>query len=731
MKNEHETPRSARTYHRQIEEALNDSFQRRTLDKFAVEYRASRDKVFEEIDGRGLIRQIADMKDDAAKHVEELYARFKAEAEKRGVVVHRAADAVEAREIIAKIAEENGVKTVVKSKSMTAEEIRLNAYLEKQGLDVCETDLGEWIIQLRGEGPSHMVMPAIHLSRQQVAEDFERVTGEKQDREDVQRLVKVARRELRPKFLAADMGISGANFCIAETGSLAIVTNEGNGRLVNTVPRVHVALAGLDKLVPTIEDALTALQVLPRNATSQRLTSYVTFIDGAGPCANSPTGKKILHVVFLDNGRTKAAKDPLFSQVFRCVRCGACANVCPVFRLVGGHRMGYVYIGAIGLVLTYLFHSRDVAKTLCQNCIGCGSCKDVCSGGIDLPALIQEIRARFGREDGAPLPAKLASLAMKNRNVFHALLKFARFSQKPVAGKDGFVRHLPMALFGKQGFKSLPALAKKSFRELWPAIRDSRPVASDPCARSSQATNQERRTMKIALFAGCAQDFAYPEQLEAAMKVFKAAGVEVAFPMEQTCCGLPLVMLGESKTAAEVARQNVAAFAGEYDAIVTLCASCASHLKHGYARLLGDDPAAAAFSAKVMDFSSFVHDKLGLDASVVAHGDEKVAYHASCHLCRELGVKEAPRALIRQVADYVPSAEEESCCGFGGTFSAKFPEISAELMRKKLANVTASGAKRLVLDCPGCAMQLKGGADKLGLDLKVTHISELLAENLK
>ncbi len=344
MKTEHESPRSARAYHRQIEEALNDSFQRRTLDKFAVEYRASRDKVFEEIDGRGLIRRIADMKDNAARRIDELYEQFKEEAEKRGVTVHRAADAVEAREIIAKIAEENGVRTIVKSKSMTAEEIGLNAHLEKKGLDVCETDLGEWIIQLRGEGPSHMVMPAIHLSRQQVAEDFERVTGEKQDREDVQRLVKVARRELRPKFLAADMGISGANFCIAETGSIAIVTNEGNGRLVNTLPRVHVALAGLDKLVPRIEDALTALQVLPRNATSQRLTSYVTFIDGAGPCAKSPTGRKVMHVVFLDNGRTEAAKDPLFSQVFRCVRCGACANVCPVFRLVGGHRMGYIYI---------------------------------------------------------------------------------------------------------------------------------------------------------------------------------------------------------------------------------------------------------------------------------------------------------------------------------------------------------------------------------------------------
>ena len=727
----HESPRSARAYHRQIEEALNDSFQRRTLDKFAVEYRASRDKVFEEVDGRELIRRIADVKDAAAQHIEELYAQFKSEAEKRGVVVHRAADAAEAREIIAKIAAENGVKSIVKSKCMTSEEIGLNAHLRAQELDVCETDLGEWIIQLRNEGPSHMVLPAIHLSRQQVAEDFERVTGEKQDREDVQRLVKVARRELRPKFLAADMGISGANFCIAETGSIAIVTNEGNGRLVNTLPRMHVALAGLDKLVPKIEDALTALQVLPRNATSQRLTSYVTFIDGAGPCAKSPTGRKILHIVLLDNGRTKAAKDPLFSQVFRCVRCGACANVCPVFRLVGGHRMGHVYIGAIGLVLTYLFHDRQIAKTLCQNCIGCGSCKDICSGGIDLPALVQEIRARFGREDGSPLPAKLASLAMKNRKLFHTLLRFANFSHRPFAGSDGFVRHLPMALFGKQGFKSLPALAKKPFRDMWPELQ------------KGAGQDAGKPKLKIALFAGCAQDFAYPQQLVAAMKVFAAAGVEVSFPMEQTCCGLPLTMLGESKTAADVARQNVAAFAGEYDAIVTLCASCASHLKHGYARLLGDDAAAAAFSAKVMDFSSFVARILGLKVDGNAKDNsqlltlnsqlstEKVAYHASCHLCRELGVKEAPRALIRQVAEYVPSAEEESCCGFGGTFSAKFPEISAELMRKKLAHVTESGAKRLVLDCPGCAMQLKGGADKLGLDLKVTHISELLAENLR
>ena len=522
----HTPPASNREYHRQIADSLADSLLRRTLDKFAVEYRASRDKVFSEVAERELIGRIAEVKDSAAKHIEELYARFKQEAERRGAVVHRAADAAEACAIIARIAAENGVKRVVKSKSMTAEEVGLNAHLKKNGIDICETDLGEWIVQLRGEGPSHMVPPAIHLSRDQVADEFEKVTGEKQDHEDVQRLVKVARRELKPKFHEADMGLSGANFCIAETGTLAIVTNEGNGRLVNTLPRVHVALAGLDKLVPTIDDALTALQVLPRNATSQRITAYTTFIGGAGPCAKSPTGRKILHIVLLDNGRTKLAADPLFSQVFRCVRCGACANVCPVFRMVGGHRMGHIYVGAIGLVLTYLFHERTIAKTLCQNCIGCGSCKAVCSGGIDLPALIGEIRARFSREDGAPLPARLASVAMKNRTVFHTLLKFMRFSQRPVAGADGFVRHLPMALFGKHGFKSLPALAPKSFREQWPTL-ESRPA---------------QPKMKIALFAGCAQDFAYPQHLKAAMKVFAAAGMEVVFPMTQTCCGLPLSM---------------------------------------------------------------------------------------------------------------------------------------------------------------------------------------------
>ena len=714
----HEAPKTLSEYRKNIEEALNDEYLRKTLDTFAVAYRANREVVFQEVDEKALIRQIADAKDDAAKHMDELYEQFKAEAEKRGVIVHRAATATEANEIIAKIARENGCKRIVKSKSMTAEETQLNARLEQDGLIVDETDLGEWIIQLRHEGPSHMVMPAIHLNRYQVADDFEKETGEKQDT-DVQKLVKVARVQLRRKFINADMGISGANFCVAETGAIATVTNEGNARMVTTLPRVHVALAGLDKLIPTLDVAMTALQVLPRNATAQRLTSYVTWMCGASPCAASPTGKKIMHVVMLDNGRSAIAKDPLFSQIFRCVRCGACANVCPVFRMVGGHKMGYIYIGAIGLILTYFFHGRENAKALCQNCIGCESCKNVCAGGIHLPRLIREIRARLTDEVGPNPMGSMMTVAMKNRHVFHTLLKFAKFAQLPFTGGAQFQRHLPAFFLGEHGYKALPAIASKAFRDRFPAIKPNLPAPR----------------FRVALFSGCAQDFVYPEELEACVKLLAAHNVEVDFPMEQTCCGLPLDTMGQRKTAVDVAEQNVKAFdAGRYDAIVTLCTSCASFLKHNYPQLLADGGkahTASAFAAKVMDFSSFVHDVLGLKPSDFNNSGEKVTYHASCHLCRGLGVHEAPRNLIADAATYVPCNEEEVCCGFGGTYSVKFPEISARLLDKKLKNIEETGATRVVVDCPGCIMQLRGGVEKKGLKVKVSHMSELLAENMK
>lgn len=715
-----QTAKTLKEYRKELRESLDNEFLREAMDKFATAYPVSRANAFRGLDEKAMIAEVADAKDAAARNMDALYAQFKAEAEKRGVKVHMAKDATEANEIIARIAKASNCKKIVKSKSMTAEETLLNHRLEDDGLEVIETDLGEWIIQLRHEGPTHMVMPAIHLSRYQVADLFSEVTKQKQE-VDIQRLVKVARRELRQHFATADMGISGANFAIAESGTIGLVTNEGNARLVTTLPRVHVALCGLDKLTPSLNDALKSLRVLPRNATGQAITSYVTWVTGANECKAAADEKKEMHIVFLDNGRRALAQDPLFSQVMRCVRCGACANVCPVYRLVGGHKMGHIYIGAIGLILTYFFHGKDKARNLVQNCINCESCKSICAGGIDLPRLIKEIRARLSEEDGAPVEATLLGKVLKNRKLFHTLLRFGKYAQKPVTGGTPYLRHLPQIFMKDHGFRALPAIAEKAFRDEWETIRP----------RVSGAK------LRVALFSGCVQDFVYPEQMKAAVKVLASRGVEMDFPMDQSCCGLPVQMMAERQATIDVARQNVMAFdAARYDYIVTLCASCASHLKEGYPNILAGQADMTGkvklFASKIIDFSSFVHDVLGMTADDFKGKGEKVAYHSSCHLCRGLGVVEQPRALIASSgSEYCPAQEEAVCCGFGGTFSMKFPELSRELLDKKLNNAEATGATRMVADCPGCIMQIRGGAEKRGSRMKVGHIAELLAENLK
>ena len=288
--------KTLRQYRKAADGALKNAFLRQTLDNFAVAYRTGRANAFAGIDIDALVQEIAEAKDGSIKNLDGLYEAFKNKAEAAGIHVHLAETAEDANALIARIAEDNQVQKIVKSKSMTAEETLLNHYLEAEGLEVVETDLGEWIIQLRQEGPSHMVMPAIHLSRYQVRDLFTEVTGAQQE-EDIEKLVKVARRELRQKFVEADMAVTGANFAIAETGTIGTVTNEGNARLCTTLPRVHVALFGIDKLVPTIGDALKILRVLPRNATGQQITSYITWVTGANECAASPDGKKEIHFV--------------------------------------------------------------------------------------------------------------------------------------------------------------------------------------------------------------------------------------------------------------------------------------------------------------------------------------------------------------------------------------------------------------------------------------------------
>ena len=701
-----------KTYKKRLDDAISNEFLRKAMDNFAVAYRTSRENAFDGMDTEALIQTVADIKADAVIQNTALLKAFITEAEEKGIHVHVADTAEDANRIIAKIAKQTGSRRIVKSKSMTAEEIHLNKWLETEGLEVTETDLGEWIVQLRHEGPSHMVMPAIHLSRYQVADLFTTVTGSKQDAE-IQRLVKVARKELREKFVTADMGITGANYVIAETGTIGIATNEGNARLVSTLPRVHVALAGIDKLLPTIKEALAVNKVLPKNATGQAITSYVTWITGPSECKTADGGAREMHLVFLDNGRSKIAKDPVFAQILQCVRCGACANVCPVYRMVGGHQLGYVYIGAIGLITTYFFHGREHARNLVQNCTNCGACKAVCAGGIDLPSLIKDVHARIQDEEGHPLQSLLLGKVLKNRKLFHTLLRTAKLAQGPMKEKgQGYLRHLPMIFSAEHNFRRLPAIAEKPFRDRFDKL--NRKVASPKCT--------------IALFSGCVQDFVYPEQLEAAMRGFQKAGVNVTFPMAQSCCGLPAVSMGETAAARDVALQNLDAFSGEkVDYIVTLCASCASHLKHGVPKLVKKyaPEQAAAFGDKILSYSQFMADVVGLDPG--QGGGRKVAFHSPCHLCRGLGEKKAPKKVIDASGNtYVPTAEEETCCGFGGSFSANFPAVSNEILTQKLEDVEGSGAELLVTECPGCVLQLRGGALEQGRKMDVAHLAELL-----
>ncbi len=717
------TPHSVKEYRGQLKKALENEFLGTTLDNFATAYKTSRAKAFEGIDLEGLIQEIAAGKDASIPCLEELFALFKVRAEAAGVTVHVAHTATEANEIISSIARANRVRKIVKGKSMTAEETFLNTHLEKAGYQVTETDLGEWIIQLRHEGPSHMVMPAIHLSRKQVAELFTRVTGEHQDPDDIDGMVKVARRELRQAYLEADMGITGANFAIAETGTLGLVTNEGNGRLVTTLPRVHVALVGFDKLICDLKSALRILRALPRNATGQAISTYVTWITGANECAPGPDGRKEMHVVFLDNGRLALAKDPVFSQTLRCIRCGACANVCPIYKLVGGHNYGHVYIGAIGLILTYFYHGRENVRAIIKNCLNCQACKSVCPTGIDLPHLIKEVyRAVLEVEGKKPVKNVLLSRVLKDRRLFHFLLRRARLAQKPLAGGGDLIRHLPLFFSKEHRFRSLPVVAKNPLRDIWEHINPRLP----------------KPRYRVALFGGCLVDFVYPEQAEALLKLTREHDVQLEYPMQQTCCGLPAKMMGENETAREVAVQNLKAIdPADYDWVLTLCASCGSHMKENYAKLLADEAdlpvKVQQLRDKIIDFSSFMQNVLKVAPEKFVESHKKVAYHSPCHLCRGLHVTKEPRDLMKTAGlDYVPAKDEEVCCGFGGSFSIDFPELSAELLKRKLDNVEATGAGVLVTDCPGCVLQLRGGMDKRAAGkVKVKHIAEVVAENLK
>lgn len=704
-----------------IDQALHNANLTGALGKFSEAWRANRAKIYEGIDFEELRGRIAERKAYAVDHLKELCDLFQKNAEAKGAKVFRSNDPEKVREYILQVARDNNVRTVVKSKSMASEEIHLNAFLEKAGLQVKETDLGEWIIQLAGQTPSHMVMPAIHMTKEEVSDLFSKEVHERLST-DIPRLVKVARDELRSKFLEADMGISGANIAVAETGSILTVTNEGNARLVTTLPKVHVAIIGIEKIVATFADIAPILKALPRSATAQMLTSYVTIITGQTP--NTDGSNKELHIVLMDNKRTEMAADPMFKEALQCIRCASCLNICPIFRLVGGHVFGKVYTGGIGTILTAWHDNLKSSEDIQGLCIQCGACKDVCPSKIDIPGLILEIRRRLVKDQGLPMLHKSIYAVVNNRRLFHTMLRAASVAGKPFSKGSKFIRHLPLFLADLTDGRSLPAIAAKPLR--------------DTIKKIKQPAGLKERAV---FYAGCLIDFAYPEMGEALVKILNKGGVEVVFPDDQTCCGAPARYSGAYEVAARNAADNIEALLAEQaDYVVSACPTCTVALDHEFIatfQSLGQSKnlaRARELAAKVIDFSTLVKKLVDEGRLTLKEGETlgKITYHDSCHLKRTMHAEKPPRELLTKAGyELTEMFECDICCGMGGSYSLKLPEVSAPILQRKLKNIKDTGAPVVAMDCPGCVMQIRGGMDQDGAPVQVRHTVELLAERLK
>ena len=425
-------------------------------------------------DWEALRTQAAALKDAAMGNLAEHLLTLEESVKRAGGQVHWARDAAEARRIVADIAASHAAKEVIKVKSITSDEIELNSELEARGMAVTETDLAELIVQLAGDTPSHILVPAIHKNRAEIRDLFRKRLGAELLTDEPAVLAEAARVYLREKFLSAKVAVSGANFAVAETGTVCIVESEGNGRMCLTLPEVLISIMGIEKVLPKWEDIAPFLQVLPRSSTAERMNPYTSFWSGVTP----GDGPQEFHLVLLDNGRTEVLADEVGRQTLRCIRCSACLNVCPVYERTGGHAYGSVYPGPIGAILTpQLLNLEDTnANTLPWASSLCGACYDACPVKINIPEVLIYLRGEVTASkplDAEGIAMKTAAWIFGEPHRFEGAIKLARSLQGPLV-KQGAIHALPGLLGGWTSSRDLPAFPAKSFRELWREERQER-----------------------------------------------------------------------------------------------------------------------------------------------------------------------------------------------------------------------------------------------------------------
>lgn len=710
-----------RLMQREISLALADPTLRTALKRAMAILYQRRESAFASIDYEALRSRAHAIKEAAIARNAELLVELEQRVLTAGGHFFLAQSAEDARQYIANLARNKGVQLVVKSKSMTSEEIDVNHALEQLGIEVVETDLGERIIQLAGEHPSHLIVPAIHKSKEEIVQIFAENMDVPNPPSDAEGLTLLMRRDLRQRFITADMGITGANFVVAETGTVVLVENEGNIRLTTELPPVHVAVVGLEKIIPRFADLATLLELLPRSATGQLLTAYVSFISGVASSEILDTGRatqmreREFHLVILDNGRRAAARDPELRELLYCIRCGACLNACAPYRNVGGHVYGvHPYPGGIGCAWAYITSGHAEAKQINGLCTTCSRCTEVCPTKVDIPWLNTVIKQRNNQEFGAGFRQRVFARADLMGAAFSPVAPVANVGLRTMPARWSF------ALMGIDPEKRLPRYERETFTNWYRH-------------RHSVSVGQSHR--RVVLFVDCFMNHNLPQVGKAAVQVLEAAGVEIAV-VHNSCCGRPAMSQGLLEVPRRWAQQNLDKLGHlveeGYD-VVCVEPSCLSALRDDYRRLLEQTPSASDPRLHLLeehsyDFAEYIVNgvrdgSLSLRLTPV---HSAFVVHGHCHQ-KSIGIGSAPAEALRLIPDVTVHEVDALCCGMVGSFGYKqeYSDLSRAIGEELFEQLRAHGGE--IVACGiSCRSQIEQG-----LGRRVFHPAEILSRALR
>ncbi len=687
-----------------IREGISDKRLREQLYLGTEGFREASEKAYAGLsNGDALLREARRIKREAIGNLDENIKCFTQAAEASGVQVHLAPDATAAVDIVLDLVRKAGAEHIIKAKSMTSEEIELRQHLEGEGFDVVETDLGERIIQLANQQPSHLVAPALHMTVEEITELFSKELGRKIP-PDLGKITAVARESLRTKFLEAEVGITGANFAVADSGAILLVSNEGNARLVTALPRLTIAIFGSEKIVPGMAEAFTLLQALTLSAAGRKLTSYVTIIRGGSKLAQTGQPQE-QHFIIIDNGRSRMWADSDFREALYCLRCGACMDTCPTFRLFGGHVFGHIYPGPIGIPWTEYTASPDAAGEFAPLCISCGLCQEACPEDINIPFLIAKVKERYAERHGQ-LPT---NRTLCNYETFAGFASTTAPISNFFLRREAFRRML-QSLLGLDARRPFPRFTRHTFKKWFRShvSKGSRPVA---------------------YFADTYADMCEPEIGKAVVGILEYNDCKITVP-KQVGNGFPAFLYGDMKRTARAAEFNVPHLA---EVVRSGCEIVSSEptatycLKELYPRLLNSDEAklVAAHSHDLFEYLLQLHLE-GKLRNFPEKQVEPVAYYSPCHTRSVYGKSNALEVLKLAGVD-AHLVRYNTCCGVAGTFGFKEGlegyDVSMAIGETLFERLKATGLSKVLTESSVCKMQIEQGTS-----LRVVHPAVVLWE---